>query len=95
MPERDKDRFEALLALPLFKVLFKATVPELWTVRVLPRLLLRLRPDSPNGLITDTVRGILLCIIEREMLVLSFTSGIIKRDALLLRLFELIWLTEV
>ena len=92
---RDKDRFEALLALPLFNVLFKATVPELWTVSVLPRLLLRFLPDSPNGLITETVRGILLCIIEREMLLLSLTSGMIRRDALLLLLLELIWLTEV
>ena len=95
MPERDKDRLEALLALPLFKVLFKPTADELWTVRVLPRLLLRFLPDSPNGLITETVRGILLWRIQREMLVLSLTSGIVSRDALLLRLFELIWLTEV
>ena len=95
MPERDKERFEALLALPLFKVLFKPTYDELGTVRVLPRLLLRFLPDSPNGLIIETVRGILLCMIEREIISLSLTSGIMRRDALLLRLFELIWLTEV
>ena len=94
MPERDKDRFEALLALPLFKVLFKPTAVELGTVRVLPRLLLRF-PDSPYGLIIETVRGILLCMIERDIISLSLTSGIMRRDALLLRLFELIWLTEV